>query len=162
MQNVANDSKYDRSKKQWSENIFAWRKKNCGFIKWYLYFSISLSAFCISFFFLHLCFLYWQCRNWSSNDQVMTENPQIIGLKGLVPLFLFSSALFGLILKELYDRKGITAFLCLFQTFKSIKGFLILVDIFPDFKHLCSRLSWETVLYILQIFVATLCNLESS
>lgn len=63
-------------------------------------------------------------------DQVMKENPQIIENKGLVPSFLFSSALFGLILKELHDSKAVTAFLFLFQTLKSMKGFLILVPYF--------------------------------
>lgn len=56
--------------------------------------------------------------------KVMKEDPQIIEDKDLIPS-LFSSALSGLILKEHHDSKAITAFLCPFQTRKSIKWFLI-------------------------------------
>lgn len=57
--------------------------------------------------------------------EVNKENPQIIENKGLVQSFLFPSACFGLILKELHDSKAITAFLCLYQILKTIKGYHI-------------------------------------
>lgn len=62
--------------------------------------------------------------------EVNKEDGQIIENKGLVRSFLFPSALFGLILKELHDSKAITVFLCLYQILKTIKGYLILVPYF--------------------------------
>lgn len=120
----------------------------------------------ISLFFLHLGFLYWQYRNWSS-DEAEHPNYQNQNIKYQNSSISLSTHLFGLILKEGLSSKAITLFqACVYsKLFHAFRDFLYCFHIFPDFKHQISiycRLSSGTVLNILQMFVASVCSFPKS
>lgn len=85
----------------------------------------------ISLFFLHLGFLYWQYRNWSS-DEAEHPNYQNQNIKYQNSSISFSTHLFGLILKEGLSSKAITLFqACVYsKLFHAFRDFLYCFHIF--------------------------------